>query len=161
MLIFAVSSCLLGNPVRYDGRAKPEPSILAAAEYRWIPLCPECACGMPVPRPPIHRRGARLAGADGRGDWSDTMRQLIASEAARLRALGVCGAVFKSRSPSCGVTDTPRFDDAGRPAGFGAGFFVEGLRLMWPELPVIDENGWRDPEKRAEFLSAACKLPIL
>lgn len=161
MLIFAVSSCLLGNAVRYDGRAKPEPSIIAASEYRWVPICPECGCGMPVPRPPIHRRGDRLTGADGRGDWSDAMRRLIAAETARLRRLGVCGAVLKSRSPSCGVTDTPLFDDAGRPAGFGAGFFAEGLRTAWPELPIIDENGWRDPEKRAEFLSAACNFPIM
>jgi uncharacterized protein YbbK (DUF523 family) len=50
-----VSSCLLGRPVRYDGRAKTSDSTLLAqwqAEGRLITVCPELSGGLSVPRPP-------------------------------------------------------------------------------------------------------------
>lgn len=58
-----VSACLLGQPVRYDGQAKP------LAERDWarlrrdftlISACPECMGGLPTPRP-----AAELRGGDG------------------------------------------------------------------------------------------------
>ena len=160
MLILAVSSCLLGNPVRYDGRSKGDPAIIAAP-CRLIPFCPECGCGMPVPRPPIHCRGDRLTTTDGQTDWSNRMEEFVRQETLRLRQLGINGAILKSRSPSCGLTDTPQFDETGRPTGTGAGFFAARLHRLWPELPLIDEIAWNMPEKRAEFLSAACNFGIL
>ncbi|MDH5661345.1 MAG: DUF523 domain-containing protein, partial [Gammaproteobacteria bacterium] len=52
----AVSSCLLGEAVRYDGTDKHVEYITQklAHEYTLISLCPEMAVGMGVPRPPIH-----------------------------------------------------------------------------------------------------------
>jgi len=52
----AVSSCLLGEAVRYDGTDKHIEYITQqlAKEYNLISLCPEMAVGMGVPRLPIH-----------------------------------------------------------------------------------------------------------
>ncbi|HEY9269964.1 DUF523 domain-containing protein, partial [Achromobacter sp.] len=50
-----VSSCLLGNPVRYDGRSASHDNPVLAGwrdEGRVVAVCPEMAGGMPVPRPP-------------------------------------------------------------------------------------------------------------
>lgn len=58
-----VSACLLGNPVRYDGRSKLlENTALEAlmAQQRVISFCPEVAGGLPVPRP-----AAEIHGGDG------------------------------------------------------------------------------------------------
>jgi uncharacterized protein YbbK (DUF523 family) len=58
-----VSACLLGVPVRYDGRAKRrDDEILARwrSEDRLVSCCPEVSGGLPVPRPP-----AELAPAAG------------------------------------------------------------------------------------------------
>ncbi|MFJ1057095.1 2-thiouracil desulfurase family protein, partial [Bordetella bronchiseptica] len=50
-----VSACLLGRPVRYDGRdAATGHPVLARwqAERRVVAVCPEVAGGLPTPRPP-------------------------------------------------------------------------------------------------------------
>jgi uncharacterized protein YbbK (DUF523 family) len=50
-----VSACLLGVPVRYDGRAKTrDDEILGRwrSEGRLLSCCPEVSGGLPVPRPP-------------------------------------------------------------------------------------------------------------
>lgn len=52
-----VSACLLGQPLRYDGRANSSgaDTILRrwAAEGRIVPICPELTAGLPTPRPPV------------------------------------------------------------------------------------------------------------
>ena len=116
MIKVLVSSCLLGDPVRYHGGdAACASEILERwrAEGRLVPVCPETAAGMPVPRPP-----AEIAGGDGgavlRGDATvgDISGQdvtavfvsgaRIALEAARRS--GVRVAVLKDGSPSCATT---------------------------------------------------------
>ena len=47
-----ISSCLLGNSVRYDGGHKLDRSLrdTFGAFVQWIPVCPEVEYGLPVPR---------------------------------------------------------------------------------------------------------------
>ena len=47
-----ISSCLLGNPVRYDGGHKLDRFLTdTLGRYvDWLPVCPEVECGLPVPR---------------------------------------------------------------------------------------------------------------
>ncbi|WP_372096464.1 DUF523 domain-containing protein [Tistrella mobilis] len=101
-----ISACLLGRPVRFDGRgaARPHPLIDDLdAEGRLIPLCPEMAGGLPTPRPPAEldsrRRVIDATGADVTAAFSAGAR--IAVETAL--AHGVRLALLKARSPSCGV----------------------------------------------------------
>lgn len=108
-----VSACLLGQPVRYDGRASGHPDLLQQwqAEGRVVPLCPEVAGGLPTPRPPAEIPGGQgSAVLDG-----DTQVLTVTGEdvsaaflaGARLalelvRRHGIRVAVLKSGSPSCG-----------------------------------------------------------
>lgn len=111
-----VSACLLGRPVRYDGRAKTsDDETLAAwrAEGRLVPYCPEVEGGLPVPRPPAEIEGgaggeavlagkARIRTAAG----EDVTEHFLAGAYRALelaRAHGVRVAVLKEGSPSCGV----------------------------------------------------------
>lgn len=101
-----ISSCFLGQPVRYDGQSKP--LALSAIEQwksegRLINICPEMAGGLPVPRPPaeMDRKTNRVMTCDGE-DVTGAFKK-----GANL-ALELCQrhqikfALLKESSPSCG-----------------------------------------------------------
>jgi uncharacterized protein YbbK (DUF523 family) len=105
-----VSACLLGQPVRYDGRSKRRDDRLLLrwqAEGRLVACCPEIAGGLPVPRPPAEiaagggpgRRTIRTA--DGRDVTAFFIRGAQAALAVARRH-GIRMAVLKDGSPSCG-----------------------------------------------------------
>lgn len=157
MLTLAVSACLLGLPTRYDGRSKPEESVMALqSEHRLLAFCPECGCMLGVPRPKIHlelhRNAIRLIRESDGTDLTEVMELFAVNEIKRLLLSGVTGFLVKSRSPSCGLHDTVV---AG--ADPGAGLFVRKLLEIVPDIPVIDEKSWNDPEHRQQFLNAAEK----
>ncbi|MHC6227940.1 2-thiouracil desulfurase family protein [Pseudomonas sp. X10] len=108
-----VSACLLGQPVRYDGRASGHPGLLQRwqAEGRVVPLCPEVAGGLPTPRPPAEIPGGQggavlegqarvvtVQGEDVSGAFLAGAQQALAL----VRQHGIRVAVLKSGSPSCG-----------------------------------------------------------
>jgi uncharacterized protein YbbK (DUF523 family) len=110
-----VSACLLGKPVRYDGRAVPnDHAVLAGwlAGGRVVSVCPEVAGGMPIPRPPAEIEPGATAAAvlAGRarvvavsGDDATLPFVTGAREAlAAARKHGIRVAVLKEGSPSCG-----------------------------------------------------------
>jgi uncharacterized protein YbbK (DUF523 family) len=109
-----VSSCLLGERVRYHGGdARLRSTVLDdwVAEGRVIPFCPELAGGLGVPRPPAEIRGAGgLAVLERRArvmanDGDDVTEEFIAGAHAALTAAQSGGAVLAilvDGSPSCG-----------------------------------------------------------
>ena len=61
----AISHCLLGAPVRYDGGSKPVSEVMElAAKVEVVRVCPETAAGLPVPRPPAEQRDGRDVNAE-------------------------------------------------------------------------------------------------
>ena len=112
-----VSSCLLGERVRYDGGACPcRHPVLERwlAEGRVVPFCPELAAGLPVPRPAAEIApgcgGERVLAGQGRvldrfgNDLTEAFLDGARRALAAARAGGARVAVFKEGSPSCGVT---------------------------------------------------------
>jgi len=110
--VYLVSACLLGMSTAYDGGAHPQAEMVAlAARGQVVPVCPEVAGGLGIPRPP-----AEIVGGDG-GDVLDgrarvvtragedvTTAYLRGAELALAAAerYGVAAAILKQRSPSCG-----------------------------------------------------------
>ncbi|WP_244239391.1 DUF523 domain-containing protein [Corallococcus carmarthensis] len=108
-----VSACLLGEACRYDGRSQRSERVLAALEGKAvIPICPEAAAGLGIPRPPVD-----LAGGTGVDVWAGRARALtretredrtaafqtgaqMALDAAQRFDVPV--ALLKEKSPSCG-----------------------------------------------------------
>jgi len=109
-----VSSCLLGEPVRYDGCPAPcEHPVLIRwlAEGRIVPCCPEIAGGLGTPRAPVELTsgdgGALLEGRsqalglDGKDATLPFLEGALAA-LALCRRLDIRLAVLKERSPTCG-----------------------------------------------------------
>lgn len=109
-----ISACLLGEAVRYDGQAKGQSAAQLAAleqQFELIPTCPECAGGLPVPRP-----AAEICGGDGKAVWQGQARVMTTSgedvsdafmrgaqhSLQLARQHGCTMALLKANSPSCG-----------------------------------------------------------
>ena len=153
----AVSSCLLGSEVRYDGGHKYSAHIVATLgkQFDLVPFCPEVAIGLGVPRAPLRLvqglHGARARGiADPTLDVTDRLAAYAKTVAAELH--DVSGYIFKARSPSCGTENVPVHDANGTPVAAGAGIYAATLRALLPELPIEDEERLMDPVIRENFI---------
>lgn len=152
----AVSSCLLGEKVRYDGSDKYDDFIAQnlGKIFEFVSICPEIAIGLGVPRPPIKLEGTpahpRAVGVyDPAIDVTDALIDYGKKLANELGT--VSGFIFKSQSPSCGLDSTEIFQE-GHPALLGSGLFALTIRQALPALPVIDEVQLAVLEKRDRFL---------
>ncbi len=158
MLRVGVSSCLAGQAVRYDGAHRREPLVVdaLAAAFELVPLCPEVAVGLGVPRPPVElvqTPGApRVLGVGDRHlEVGAALEDYARTQAAALGAL--CGYVFKARSPSCGLDGVPLHDMAGRDTGRrGRGAYARVLLGALPWLPAIEEVQLREPVRCEQFV---------
>lgn len=100
-----VSACLYGDGIyRYDGKEKAllNPLFLKwKAEGRLVPLCPEVAGGLTVPRLPAERREGRVIRSDGFDVTEAYLRGAeFALELAEQNEIAF--AILKQSSPSCG-----------------------------------------------------------
>jgi uncharacterized protein YbbK (DUF523 family) len=152
----AVSACLLGEKVRYDGQDKRNFCVLSlASDFELIGICPETAIGLGVPRPTIG-----LYEVEGsiyirrNDDPAVDVTQALYAYGCRQASLGYSGFVLKARSPSCGIDDAELRDSRGHIIGRGQGGFVHGLLSTLGNAPVIDEEHLQDESQRQAFIAA-------
>lgn len=101
-----VSACLLGFPCRHDGQDKRDARVLSALRgHEIVPICPEVAGGLGIPRAPAWHREGRIEDATGR-DVTEQFRAGAAESVAAARAHFVHFAILKQNSPSCGTLMT-------------------------------------------------------
>ena len=141
-----ISACLLGEPVRYDGAHKRDAWLVEVIGPRveWVAVCPEVEVGMGTPREPIELvaqtpERLRLVGVNSGKDWTDLMQAWADNRIQELSALGLSGYIFKARSPSCGIGQTP-------------GLFALAVMHAMPDLPIADEDDLSDAAARMDFL---------
>ena len=157
-ITLGISSCLLGNKVRYDGGHKLDPFLTGTlGQYvEWIPLCPEAACGLGIPREVMALEGdprsPRIRTVWTGIDHTARSQKWIKGELRILKDIDVSGFVFKARSPSCGVRDTKVFDAKCRVRSRGPGLFARAVMAAFPLLPVEDEGRLHDPALRENFI---------
>lgn len=152
-----VSSCLLGEPVRYDGRHRRNALVTGklGRYFEFVPFCPEVAIGMGVPRPPIQL--VRIDGAiRARGVETPTLdvtaKLTRYARAVALQLAGVSGYVFKSNSPSCGMAGVKVSSARGRLLARSAGVYAGTLQKLLSELPFEEESRLEDPARRENFI---------
>lgn len=156
----AISACLLGQPVRYDGGHRHQSwctdELVRYAEL--VPLCPEMAIGLGAPRPTLQLQRSDVDAAiqavmpaTGR-DVSTALRDY--ADAFVLQwGEQIDGVILKARSPSCGVATTPLWQAGDAvPVARVNGLFADQLVRGLPGLPVIDEEELMRPSCREAFL---------
>jgi uncharacterized protein YbgA (DUF1722 family)/uncharacterized protein YbbK (DUF523 family) len=157
-LRIGVSSCLLGEPVRFNGGHARDRSLLALLSpfVEWVPLCPEVEVGMGVPREAVRLVGnidsPRLVGSNSGRDWTQAMHQWAAAQVEQLAQMDLDGYIFKSRSPTCGLFRVKVYDSNGIPRNEGRGLFAQALLQRLPLLPVEEEGRLHDPILRENFI---------
>lgn len=154
----AISACLLGERVRYDGDHKRAPWLEALDSHvEWVPVCPEVEAGMGVPREPVRLvragGGTRMVTVHSGVDHTATMNAWAADRIEALGRQGICGYVLKKDSPSCGLTSVKVFEGETVARGDGRGLFAGALVARMPGLPVVEEDALRDERARAGFLA--------
>ena len=153
-----VSSCLLGQRVRYDGGHKRDAYIddVLGRWFEWVPVCPEVEAGLGLPRPSMRlvREGddVRLLEVESGRDHTRTLARFAAQRVRALRSLELCGYLLKKDSPSCGLEKVKVYGAKGMPVRSGTGLFAEALQRAFPALPVEEEDRLRDPALRESFI---------
>jgi uncharacterized protein YbgA (DUF1722 family)/uncharacterized protein YbbK (DUF523 family) len=153
-----ISTCLLGENVRYDGGHKLDRFLTdTLGQYvEYIPVCPEVECGLPVPREPMHLEGdpgsPRLVTTHTKQDMTDRMVRWANKRVVALEIEDLCGFIFKSNSPSSGMERVKVYNEKGMPVKKGVGIFVRIFIEHFPLLPVEDEGRLHDPKVRDNFI---------
>jgi uncharacterized protein YbgA (DUF1722 family)/uncharacterized protein YbbK (DUF523 family) len=156
-LRIGVSTCLLGERVRFDGGHKRDGFLVdTLARYvEWVPVCPEVEAGLGVPREAMHlaRAGGevRLVTRKTGVDHTVAMRDFSSRRVAELSTRGLCGYVLKKSSPSCGMTRVKIYGASG-PVASGRGLFADALLGALPHLPIEEEGRLGDPRLRENFV---------
>lgn len=156
-LRLGVSSCLLGNAVRFDGGHKRDRFVtdLLGPLVEWVPVCPEVEVGMGAPRPALRlvRDGddVRMVEVQSGRDHTRPMHRYSARRVRTLKELDLCGYILKKDSPSCGMTRVKLYGE-GMPSRAGTGLFASVLMQAYPNLPVEDEGRLNDSKLRENFI---------
>jgi uncharacterized protein YbgA (DUF1722 family)/uncharacterized protein YbbK (DUF523 family) len=154
-----VSTCLLGEKVRYDGQHKLDRFLTETLGrwVEWVPVCPEVECGLPVPRESMHLVGdpaaPRLVTTRSGADHTSRMAAWAKARLDALEGEALGGYVFKSRSPSSGMQGIKVYSPEGMPVSAkGVGLWARAFMERFPHLPVEDDGRLHDPALRENFL---------
>lgn len=153
-----VSSCLLGNEVRFDGGHKRDRFLtdLLGSFIEWVPVCPEVEVGMGTPRPAMRllegSESVRMVEIKSGRDHTHSMKEYSAKRVRELKALDLCGYILKKDSPSCGMTRVKIYSEAAMPRREGRGLYAAALMEAYPDLPVEDEGRLNDAGLRENFI---------
>lgn len=153
-----ISSCLLGEKVRYDGGHKGDRYITdtLGQYFEWVPVCPEVEYGLFVPREAMRLVGdpasPRIVTVHTGIDHTEGMLKWAVKKLKELEKEEFCGFIFKSKSPSSGIGGVKVYLPSGMPSQKGVGIFGGAFMQYFPLIPVIDEGRLHDPGLRENFI---------
>lgn len=153
----AVSACLLGEKIRFDGGHKHEHFVTdELGKYaEFIPFCPEhLAFGTPRPSIRLLRHDDTLFVQSNKDQSDLTLRLMETSkeELSKISKEPLCGIIFKSKSPSCGMGSAKVYLENGFCEGKEDGVFAAMCRERYPLLPMEEEGRLQDAWLRENFI---------
>jgi len=171
-ILIGVSSCLLGNKVRYDGGHQYQPLLpsIFSSHFELIPFCPEVEIGLGVPRAKITliQQTNKLAIQSSNTTDSTAERQTIECVDAATFSINyteplkacveqrwlskISGYVLKTKSPSCGLTKV-KIHINDKVLTKGQGIFAKQLSIKMPKLPLIEEDQLSSLQTRNAFIA--------
>jgi uncharacterized protein YbgA (DUF1722 family)/uncharacterized protein YbbK (DUF523 family) len=152
-----VSSCLLGEHVRYDAGHKRDSYItdVLGRFFEFVSVCPEVGAGLTIPREAMRLEGdpaaPRLMTTRSRTDLTERMLSFCQRALQELEREDLCGFIFKKGSPSSGLFRVKVYNK-GIPAKNGRGLFADAIVKRFPLLPVEEEGRLHDDLIRGNFL---------
>jgi uncharacterized protein YbgA (DUF1722 family)/uncharacterized protein YbbK (DUF523 family) len=152
-----ISSCLLGENVRFDGGHKRDSYITGTLSdyFEFYPCCPEMGIGLGAPRPTLHLRtidGKLHCTGVKDEDFDVTERLREFAEQQKSMQAELCGYILKKDSPSCGMERVRVYNGDATPQRIGTGIFAKTLMRNNPLLPVEEEGRLGDPGLRENFI---------
>jgi uncharacterized protein YbgA (DUF1722 family)/uncharacterized protein YbbK (DUF523 family) len=158
-LKIGIAKCLLGENVRFDGGHKLDRYLrdVLGQYVRFVPVCPEVECGLPIPREALRLVGdpeaPRLVTSKTGRDYTDQMQTWAATRLDELAEDKLCGYIFKYGSPSSGMSRVKVYPEQGGPPSMkGRGMFAAMFMDRFPLLPVEDDGRLNDPGLRENFI---------
>lgn len=153
-----VSACAAGEKVRWD-RTHRRSAYLAETLTKYVelvPICPEIACGMGIPREQLRQADCagdiRLIGYESGADYTAKMSEWADRVLPGLDEEAICGFVLRQRSPSCARNKAKIYSTTGKPPRYGPGFFTRKLTEHAPLLPVATSEELQNPILRDNFI---------
>jgi uncharacterized protein YbgA (DUF1722 family)/uncharacterized protein YbbK (DUF523 family) len=159
-----VSSCLLGEKVRFDGGHKHDRFLTGTlGQYvEYVPVCPEVEVGLPTPRETLRLVGdadnQRLVFSKSGEDITERMQAWAKKRVIELEKEDLCGFIFKSKSPSSGMARVKLYDKNGSPNTQGVGLFAKAFMEHFPLLPVEEDGRLNDSRLRENFIEVIFTL---
>jgi uncharacterized protein YbgA (DUF1722 family)/uncharacterized protein YbbK (DUF523 family) len=153
-----ISSCLLGENVRYNGGHKLDRFLrdTLGRYVDYVPVCPEVECGLGIPREAMRLVGdpasPRLLTRNTLVDHTERMKGWAAKRLLLLEKEDLRGFIFKSRSPSSGMTGVKVYDETGTRIRKGSGLFARAFMDRFPLVPVEDDGRLHDAGLRENFI---------
>ncbi len=153
-----ISACVLGEKVRYDGGHKNSPfcSDVLANFVSYVPVCPELAIGLGIPRPAIRlmqKSDGEVRLVNNKDSSIDFTEKMHAFSDAKLPSLQqLSGYIVCAKSPSCGMERVRLVNEKGELQGkIAIGLFTRRLMQAYPWLPVEEDGRLLDAELRENF----------
>jgi uncharacterized protein YbgA (DUF1722 family)/uncharacterized protein YbbK (DUF523 family) len=157
-LKIGISSCLLGENVRYDGGHKLDRFLrdTLGRYVQYLPVCPEFECGLGAPREAMrlegHLESPRLITIKTRKNMTQRMMKWAEKRVMKLKKDDLCGFIFKSKSPSCGMERVKVYNEKGMPVMKCVGLFARAFMEHFPLIPVEEDGRLHDPILRENFI---------
>lgn len=153
----AVSGCLLGEKIRFDAGHKHDHFITdELGEFaEFVSFCPEhLAYGTPRPSIRLVKNDESLQVHSNKNgeDLTQALMEKSAYELSRLESQSLCGIIFKSKSPSCGLKSAKIYLENGFCEGKEDGVFAAMCRERYPLLPMEEEGRLEDAWLRENFV---------
>ncbi len=155
-----ISACVLGEKVRYDGGHKNSPfcSDVLANFVSYVPVCPELAIGLGIPRPAIRlmqKSDGEVRLVNNKDSSIDFTEKMHAFSDAKLPSLQqLSGYIVCAKSPSCGMERVRLVNEKGELQGkIATGLFTRRLMQAYPWLPVEEDGRLLDAELRENFIT--------
>ena len=158
LIKLGISTCLLGENVRYDGGHTLDRFITETlGRYvEFVPVCPEVECGFDIPREAFRLVGdpdsPRFITVKTKKDFTARMNNWAHKRVQQLERENLCGFIFKSRSPSSGMERVKVYNDKGMSIKKGVGMFARAFIEHFPLIPVEEDGRLHDPILRENFI---------
>ena len=159
-----ISSCLLGNPVRWNEGHKLDRFLTNTLGQfvEYVPVCPEVEAGFGVPRESVRLVGdpenPRMITFKSKTDLTDQMKCWAKKRVRELEKEDLCGFIFKSDSPSSGMIRIKVYSDKGMPRKVGVGMFAKVFMDHFTRIPVEDDGRLHNPAIRENFIERIFSL---